>query len=634
MRQCFSLKEQSAPHCRPTENKEPIRRKNETLRRSFPFVFLFIVFYSLFFFSACRSSQSIKKKLSVATAHYDIPNGTKPLSASFQRTQRFNELFLEAIRQKQLEKVDAEFELLQAALHLCPNASEAIYEMAIIKLSFSTYSDTLSRSEGDSLLHRAVEIEPTNLYYKETLAAYLANSSRYRESIRLYEEIAEAQLSSETLATLEWLYKTDGDYAGAIRTLERLEKFEGKSEQLSLEKFQTYLAMKDNEHAYQAIEDLCAEYPLDLRYRVLLGDLYDQHGYHQQALDIYRDVLTAEPDNSYAQLSLLAYYKAADADSLYTNFLHQVVLNSHTQNSARVEAMRTYAVDNIKQQDSEKPVVELFQKIFKQPQENREMAELYAYYIVEKKMPVDSLNSAMQRILTIEPDYTKARLQLLQIALQNEKLNEATTICREGILYDPSEITFYYYEASILYRQGRDNDALHVLQNGIERINESTDKQLASDTYALLGDILHDAGINEEAYMAYDKALSYNNLNLICLNNYAYFLSLNKKDLDKAARMSKTAVEAEPENATYLDTYAWTLYMQSLYEQARIYINEALRYTEELAENAPIFDHAGDIYYRCGDKAGAIDLWKRVLRLTNDATLKKKVQRKVWRKRL
>jgi len=555
-------------------------------------------------------------------------------AVSHERTRRFNELYLEAVRQKQLEHIDAEYELLHAALNICPNASEAIYEMAIVKLSFSTYSDTLAHSEGDSLLHRAVELEPANLYYKETLAAYMANSAQYREAIRLYEEIADSRLTAETLATLEWLYKTSGDYAGAIRTLNRLERLEGRSEQVSLEKFQTYLAMKDDEHAYQAIEDLCAEYPLDLRYRVLLGDLYDQHGYHQQALDIYRDVLAAEPDNSYAQISLLAYYKAAGADSLYTNFLKRVVLNPRTQESARVEAMRAYAIDNIKNKQPEEPVVNLFQRIFEQPQDDREMAELYAYYVVEKKMPADSLNAAMRRILSIEPDYTKARLQLLQSVLQENNLQEAVRICRDGELYDPTEVTFYYYEGSILYRQGHDKEALRTLQDGVERINESTDAQLASDIYALLGDVLHEADANEEAYMAYDKALSYNELNLICLNNYAYFLSLEGKKLDKAAQMSRLTVETESENATYLDTYAWILYMQRQYEQARIYINEALRHTAETPENAAIFDHAGDIYFRCGEKATALDLWKRALRLANNAAFKRKVQRKIWRRRI
>ena len=557
-----------------------------------------------------------------------------PPTAAYSRPHRFNELFLEAIRQKEAERIDAEYELLDAALRIVPDASEALYEMAIIKLSFTTYSDTLSRAEGDSLLRRTVELEPDNLYYKETLGTYLANSASYREAIRIYEEIADSKPAYETLATLIWLYKASGDYAGAIRAIERLERIDGRSEQLSMEKFQTYLAMKDDEHAYQAIEDLCAEYPLDLRYRVLLGDLYDQHGHHEQALDIYRDVLAADPENSYAQLSLLAYYKAAGADSLYTNFLKRVVLNPRTMQGARLEAMRSYAVDNIKQQQPQGPVVSLFLQALSQPQENRDMAELYAYYIVEKKMPADSLVSAMRRILTIEPDYTKARLQLLQMTLQRNDMHQAMQICREGELYDPAEVTFYYYEGATLYRMGRDREAAQALQRGAERITETTDPQLASDIYALTGDILHGLGIKEEAYQAYDHALDYNKLNLLCLNNYAYFLSLDAKRLDKAEQMSRTTIDTEKDNPTYLDTYAWILYRRNQFEQARIYINEALRYTDDTAENASIFDHAGDIYYRCGDSAGALDLWKRALRLTTDPSLKKATRRKVMRRRL
>lgn len=107
--------------------------------------------------------------------------------------------------------------------------------MGMLKTAYASYSDTLTRAEGDSLLHRAVKLEPNNLTYKEFLAIYYANKAKYREAIRLYEEIAEAELTNETLATLIWLYRTSGDFAGAIRTIERLERIDGRSEQLSME---------------------------------------------------------------------------------------------------------------------------------------------------------------------------------------------------------------------------------------------------------------------------------------------------------------------------------------------------------------------------------------------------------------
>lgn len=585
--------------------------------------------------TACRTPHHTRPPRTFDTNERKAAaKGLVPVALNYGRERRFNEIFLESLRQKYMDHIDAQYELLNEALKLNPDATEAIYEMGVLKLSYTAYSDTVSRAEGDSLLHRAVELEPNNLFYKETLATHYANRALYREAIKLYEEIADANLSEETLATLIWLYKTSGDYAGAIRTIERLERIDGRSEQLSMEKFQTYIAMNDNEHAYQAIEDLCAEYPLDLRYRVLMGDLYDQHGYHEQALTIYRDVLDAEPDNSYAQISLLAYYKAAGADSLYMDFLHKVVQNPRTQSGARLEALRTFAVDNLTQKGDAAPVVELFHKAFAQYPDEADIAELYAAYTVERKMPADSVLSAMNRVLQIEPDNTKIRLQVLQIMLQRDNMDEVARICREGELYEPSEVAFYYYEGTAHYRMGRGKEAIRALQKGAERLDENNDAELASDILASLGDVLYDCDRQEEAFNAYDRALEYNANNLICLNNYAYFLSLTGKELEKAARMSRITVENEGDNPTYLDTYAWILFRRGLYEQARIYIREALRYVDETPENATIYDHAGDILYKCGDRAKALEYWKKALALTADKTLQRKVQRKIWRRRI
>ncbi len=586
--------------------------------------------------ASCRSHRDAAAVRPAATHHAVAGSAIPVRKLSYEDQRRFDKLFLEAIRQKELEQVDAESELLDAALRINPDAPEALYEMALLKLSFTTYSDTLSRQAGDSLLRRAVALAPANSYYKETLATVLANSAKYREAIRLYEELAEARLTDETLMTLIWLYKTSGDYAGAIRTIDRLERLDGRSEALSMEKFQTYLAMKDDEHAYQSIEDLCAEYPLDLRYRVLLGDLYARQGYYERALDIYRDVIAAEPDNSYAQLSLLAYYKDAGADSLYTDYLARVVLNPRTQESARLEAMRSYALDNIQQEADSLPVIRLFLKAMASPQVSRDMAELYAGYVVERHMPTDSVVKAMQRVIAIVPDYTKARLQLLSIYLQRDNMHQVVTACREGTLYDPVEVTFYYYEGVALFRLGNNHAAIDALQRGAERITETTDKDLASDLYALLGDVLHESKLTEEAYLAYDRALSYNKDNLLCLNNYAYFLSLaspGPKRLEQAEEMSLATIVAEPENTTYLDTYAWIKYLQRDYAEARTYIDRALAHAPATAENASVYDHAGDIYYRNGQRVRALELWRQALRIASDPAFKRKVQRKVWRRR-
>lgn len=551
----------------------------------------------------------------------------------YEVQRRFDELFLEAVRQKQKGNYDAEYELLEGALRLHPDAPEALYEMALLKISFSGSADTIRRAAGEEMLRRAVELAPRNDYYKEALGSYYAQRRRFDKAVELYEELAAGNPSSENLSMLVGLYEETDNYQGAIRTLERLEKIEGKSEAYSVEKFKIYTQTGDNEHAYAAIEELCAEYPADLRYRVLLGDLYRQNGYNEMALAIYRDVLTLEPENSFAQLSLLAYHKTSGEDSLYNDLVRKVVLNPQTRPEAKVEVMKSFSADNLRRGEDSTQVLSLFREALGQPQENRELAELYAYYIMSVKMPVDSLAPAMRRILDIEPDYSRARLQLLQILLRKDDMEAVAELCRDGRIYDPSQIVFYLYEGLSLSRLGRDEEAVRTLQHGTEHVDEGSDAGVVSDLYATLGDLLHESGDSKAAYTAYDSAITYNSENLVCLNNYAYFLSLEGQELDHAAGMSKRTIEAEPQNPTYLDTYAWILYRQRRYTQARIYIDQTLKYAVGDASDAGLYEHAGDIYYRCGERTQAVAFWRKALSLSDDAAQRAVLKRKIRNRR-
>ena len=113
-----------------------------------------------------------------------------------------------------------------------------------------------------------------------------------------------------------------------------------------------------------------------------------------------------------------------------------------------------------------------------------------------------------------------------------------------------------------------------------------------------------------EAYKAYDEALKYNDKNVVVLNNYAYFLSLEKKDLKKAERMSALAVKLEPNNSTYLDTYAWIFFVQGNYTLAKIYHRERALPTIR-PKSSELVDHYGDILFMSGDKEKALEQWKK-----------------------
>ena len=129
----------------------------------------------------------------------------------------------------------------------------------------------------------------------------------------------------------------------------------------------------------------------------------------------------------------------------------------------------------------------------------------------------------------------------------------------------------------------------------------------------------------EHAFENYEKALEANPANVYIMNNYAYYLSVEGTDLRKAERMSAKTVELEPNNSTYLDTYAWIFYKQGNYNLARIYIDKAVSNMKEDEISEVILEHSGDIYYALKNTEKALEMWQKALKLNeNNAELIKK----------
>ena len=156
-------------------------------------------------------------------------------------------------------------------------------------------------------------------------------------------------------------------------------------------------------------------------------------------------------------------------------------------------------------------------------------------------------------------------------------------------------MAFYYYQGIAYFKRDSLDAALSAFKNGIGVIKEDSDPNIVSDFYAVMGDILHQKGLAEEAFAAYDSCLVWKDDNMGCLNNYAYYLSERGERLTKAEEMSFKTIKAEPKNSTYLDTYAWILYMEERYAEAQIYIEQAVQNMDETQDNSVILEHAEKI---------------------------------------
>jgi tetratricopeptide (TPR) repeat protein len=261
-------------------------------------------------------------------------------------------------------------------------------------------------------------------------------------------------------------------------------------------------------------------------------------------------------------------------------------------------------------------IVGLFNSMLAQEQETADVAMLAAQYLLSKRMDEEA-KPVLRQVLDIDPENKPARLQLLSFAISKEDLDEVIRLCAPAVEYMPEALEFYYYWGIAHYQKKEHDEALEVFRKGVRQVGPDSDKSMASDFYSIMGDLYHLKKMNAEAYAAYDSALVYKPDNIGALNNYAYYLSVERKDLDKAEEMSYRTVKAEPTNDTYLDTYAWILFEKGKYAEARIYIDQALQNGGD--KSSVVVEHCGDIYYQSGEREKALEYWIQAEKLAEES---------------
>lgn len=558
---------------------------------------------------------------------------------------RYRYYYIEAVRQQDMENYALAFGLFSRCRDMAPDAPEVNF--ALGRLYAAIGQDSL----GMTYLKRAANLEPYNTEYAERLANMYLHKEMIDSAATVYEQLADQQPDrTEYLGLLLRIYERQRKYDRLLATLNKLELREGQSEDITLSKMQAYSYLGDQQGAYKEIKSLVDAHPNDMKLQVMMGNWLVSNGRKEEALSTFLKVLKEEPDNAQGQMSLMDFYRAEgqihEADSL----LYHMLVNPRTEPSTRVAMMREWVRDSEERGGDSLRIIQMFDRVLQLPQKSSEVAEMKVAYMMLKNAPADSIKAGWEKVLSITPENVGARLQLINL-LWNDSIDEKVIQeCQKAVEYVPDEPLLYYHLGVAQYINHHYDDAIATLKRGAGNITKDTNAGTAADIYAVLGDILHKQNRIQEAYEAYDSCLMHNPDNVMCLNNYAYFLSLEAKDLKKAEKMSYRSITAEPNNSTYLDTYAWILYQQGRYEEARIYIEQALKNAvENVSEDtiavtdvedtqegdtivtlqADILEHAGDIYYRLNEKGKALEMWQKALenKPENEATLRRKIKK-------
>lgn len=523
-------------------------------------------------------------------------------------SEAYQYFYLEAVRQANAGHYDAAFDLYRHCLELDSIAPEVYYELGAYYLELN--NDSLAQA----YLEKAVKLNPKNDAYHERLAQWLIQTGKYDKAIDAYESLYSSNQSrTDVLDVLLQLYQQRKDYDKMLSTINRIEQVEGTNEQITLSKMRVYSLKGDNASAYKALKGLSDEHPNDVNYKLMLGNWLLQNKRTDEARDIFLQARKDEPNNESVSVSLHGFYRQQGEDSLAVVYRDKILLNKYTASRTKITLLQQAIRDNEQQGGDSIAMVRLFKDVMKADPENVDVAQLHVAYLSLKKMPEEQIDSALYHILDIAPDNAGARLQLLQGKWKNEDWDGIISLCEPAIEYNPDEMAFCYYQGMAYYQKDNTDAALTAFRRGVSRINSKSDAAIVSDFYAMMGDIFYQKGMEKEAFAAYDSCLQWKPDNVPCLNNYAYYLSEKGGDIKKAEAMSQRTINEEPNSTTYLDTYAWILFKEERYMEAKEYINRAVEHRDSTRNNSTIFEHAGDIYLNCDEAKDAVEYWKKAL---------------------
>lgn len=214
---------------------------------------------------------------------------------------------------------------------------------------------------------------------------------------------------------------------------------------------------------------------------------------------------------------------------------------------------------------------------------------------------------------------------MIQKAMTASNAAEMIRIAEKGRTAHPTRPDFYIYNVLALGEQEKPDEALAVANKGLEVADKGS--FLYGHLLFVSADLLNEKGETDEALKRYEQALGYLPKDALLLNNYAYALATSNRNIERAEALASEAIRIDSSNASFLDTYAWILYLRENYGLAKYYIESAIRNSKE-GVSSVLLDHYGDILWKLNDKENAVKAWQDALKAEPEdgEKIKKKIE--------
>ena len=524
-------------------------------------------------------------------------------------------VLMEAQRQHFLEHVDAFYHLIAYAYSLDSTNTSIAFYMGVAKFERTSFEHTDELTAALAQMRKHVEAHPEDKYEARLYAhaAFLVN--QYQEGLRVLNIQHQLHPQDDNLlSTMADAYEKTSDYQKALAIYDTLQQWRGQSVELSSAKLKAYQALNDTTGAIHEMRALLASAPTNADYNLAMGKMLFMFGYRDSAMVYYDKAQQYEPDNGLTYLTKAEYYLALGDTLNYDRQTYQALVSTDLDVESKLQILVNYTKTLLSAKDTTHRTDHLFDVLIEQHPLEPQIRVLYSEYL----MFIDNNEGAAEQIdyaLNLDPTNEELWTRLMAYYLYAGNYEKAIEVGDKAIRLNPDNVELYSYLGSSCYSVKQYDKAIEVYDKALA-ILDSTQVDDRSNLLSGKADVKFAMGDTIAAFALYDQSLDLNPDNPGTLNNYAYFLALSNRDLDKAERMSAKTIVEDAANPTYLDTYAWVFYMRKEYTMAQLYIEMAINNEEQ--PTSELFEHYGYILLANGDKQKALEQWRKAIELKPD----------------
>lgn len=555
------------------------------------------------------------------------PDHAKPSESDCRKADY---IYMEAMRQQALGNADASFYLMQRAHELNPDDDAIAYFVGYTLMGIAG-QDSVRFESGHRLMKNYFDRNPADFYTSYTYGFVNERIGNIDESLRVWNKL-DSLYPAKTEVALHLansLFLTH-DSAAVSRTIDvynRIESAKGKSIPISSCKIQSYLFTQDTVSAIAEVHSLIEASPGSIENNVFAGDVFALFSENDSALAYYNRACELDPTSGLAYYSRANFYKNAGDSVAYDREVFHALKMESLDLDTKLEIMTGYVRELYSDPAQQPRIQELFASLLEQHPHEVSVHDLYYAYL----LAISDYDGAAEQAgyaLDIDPSDRNKWFALVGLYMQTDNFDKAVDAATRALGYHPESADITFMRAISHSQIGRYDKAILDFEHSIE-LADSGDVKFVSEVLGSEGDMYSAAGDKAQAEEHYRQAIAVDPDNLLALNNYAYLLAVEGRDLDKAERMSSRTIQERPDDINSLDTYAWILFRQKKYTEALVYIQKALDLAKEPAEE--LYSHAGDIYFWNGDHQKAVELWQKALLLAPDNDLlKRKVAHKTF----